>query len=295
MRDRQVWEGTGLRGGFAFPVLAQGRIIGVLNFSRKTAREPDRRLLAASRVVGSQIGQFLQPTQAEASLRESEARFRALTQMSSDFFWETDEAHRFTQLVPPEMERGAIGRAAWELPCESPDEAGWTAHRAWLDEHKPFRDFEFARRTPDGVVRHLSVSGDPRFSPETVETIKRQFGLDRPPHIQYLRWLEGILTRGDFGFSFLNGRPVGSLIWERVGWTVFLALLTIAGTWVIAIPLGIYTAVRPRGLAATLVNVISYLGQAVPDFLLALLDENVRTPAIVTDIWSSANVRVGGT
>ena len=108
----------------------------MLNFSSLKAREPDQRLLAASRVIGSQIGQFLQRKQAEASLRESEARFRSLTQMSSDFFWETDEAHRFTQLVhgpgylPAEMGRGVIGKAAWELPCESPDDAGWAAHRA---------------------------------------------------------------------------------------------------------------------------------------------------------------------
>ncbi|HEX6530027.1 MAG TPA: diguanylate cyclase [Burkholderiales bacterium] len=184
VRDRKDWEGTGLRGGFAFPVLAGGRIIGVLNFSSLKAREPDQRLLAASRVIGSQVGQFLQRKQAEASLRESEARFRSLTQMSSDFFWETDEAHRFTQLVhgpdylPPEMSRGVIGKAAWQLPCESPDEAGWVAHRARLDEHKPFRDFEFARRMPDGVVRYLSISGDPRFSPEGAFTGYRGVGRD---------------------------------------------------------------------------------------------------------------------
>ena len=127
---------------------------------------------------------------------------------------------------------------------------------------------------------------DPRFSPETVETIKRQFGLDQPAHVQYLRWLQGIVTRGDFGYSFLNGRPVGSLIWERVGWTVFLALLTIAGTWLIAIPLGIYTALRPRGPAATLVNLISYLGQAMPDFLLALL--------LIALVLSRGGTNVGG-
>jgi diguanylate cyclase (GGDEF)-like protein/PAS domain S-box-containing protein len=166
VRDRSVWEGTGLRGGFAFPVLAEGRIIGVLNFSRKNPREPDPRLLAASRVIGSQVGQFLQRKQAEASLRDSEARFRALTQMSSDFFWESDAAHRFTQLVPSELDHGAIGSAAWELACESPDEAGWAAHRAHLDERKPFRDFEFARRMPDGVLRYVSISGDPRLGPD---------------------------------------------------------------------------------------------------------------------------------
>jgi peptide/nickel transport system permease protein len=127
---------------------------------------------------------------------------------------------------------------------------------------------------------------DPRFSPETVETIKRQFGLDRPPHVQYMRWIQGIATRGDFGYSFLNGRPVASLIWERMGWTVFLALLTIACTWLIAIPLGIYTALRPRGPAATVVNLVSYLGQAMPDFLLALL--------LVALVLSRGGANVGG-
>ena len=172
VRDRNAWEGTGLRGGFAFAVVAEGRTIGVLNFSSLKAREPDQRLLAASRVIGSQVGQFFQRKQAEASLRESEERFRSLTQMSTDFYWETDESHRFTQLVhgpnylPAEIGRGVIGKAAWEVPCETPDEAGWSAHRANLEKHAPFRDFEFARRMPDGVVRYLSISGDPRSSPQ---------------------------------------------------------------------------------------------------------------------------------
>jgi diguanylate cyclase (GGDEF)-like protein/PAS domain S-box-containing protein len=172
VRDRNDWAGTGLHGGFAFAVLAEGRTVGVLNFSSIKAREPDQRLLQASRVIGSHIGQFLQRKQAEASLRESEARFRSLTQMSTDFYWETDEAHRFMQLVhgpnylPAEMGRGVLGKAAWELPNQTPDEAGWAAHRANLEQHLPFRDFEFARRMPDGVVRYFSISGDPRFSPE---------------------------------------------------------------------------------------------------------------------------------
>jgi diguanylate cyclase (GGDEF)-like protein/PAS domain S-box-containing protein len=177
-------RGTGIRGACVFPVVSAGKCLAVLAFTAQEVRTPDQRLLRAASVIGAQIGQFLQRKSAEESLRESEARFRSLTQMSSDFFWETDEAHRFTQLVhgpdylPPEMSRGVIGKAAWELPCESPDEGGWVAHRTRLDEHKPFRDFEFARRMPDGVVRYLSISGDPRFTPEGAFTGYRGVGRD---------------------------------------------------------------------------------------------------------------------
>lgn len=111
---------------------------------------------------------------------------------------------------------------------------------------------------------------DPRVSPETVELIRQQYGLDQPVWTQYLNWLAGVL-QGDFGYSFLNNRPVASLIWERLGWTVFLAVLTLLATWVVAIPLGIYTALRRHGAAANLANLVGYFGLATPDFLLALL------------------------
>ena len=167
---RQLWLGTGLRGGFAFAAVAEGRIVGVFSFSSRAVREPDQRLLDALRAVGSQIGQFLERKSAEAALRESEARFRSLTQMSSDFFWETDQAYRLTQLVHgpgyPQayMGRGAFGKTNWELPSLTPDEAGWAAHRATLERREPFRDFEFSRRMPDGQVRYFSLSGEPRFA-----------------------------------------------------------------------------------------------------------------------------------
>jgi diguanylate cyclase (GGDEF)-like protein/PAS domain S-box-containing protein len=106
---------------------------------------------------------------AESALRESEARFRSLTQMSSDFFWETDAQHRVSQLVhgpnyQPLIGRDAIGKATWELPSVHPDEAGWAAHRAGLDRHEPFRDFEFARVAPDGTIGYFSLSGEPYFA-----------------------------------------------------------------------------------------------------------------------------------
>jgi diguanylate cyclase (GGDEF)-like protein len=64
------------------------------------------------------------------------------------------------------MGSGVQGKVPWELPSVSPDEAGWNAHRAVIGKRLPFRDFEFARAMPDGMVRHFSISGDPRFSAE---------------------------------------------------------------------------------------------------------------------------------
>jgi len=108
---------------------------------------------------------------ANRSLRESEARFRSLAAMSSDWYWETDVEHRFargTWDANPNVAsiwHAAIGKRRWEMPYVSPDEAGWQAHRAALDAHMPFRDFQLSRLGPDGTERYLSVSGDPLFDP----------------------------------------------------------------------------------------------------------------------------------
>ena len=102
-------------------------------------------------------------------LRESERRFRMLVQFSFDAYWESDENHRFTRqefgqglidAPPPGME---IGKTRWEIPYLEPDEEAWRKHRATLDAHLPFRDFELARPTPDGGKRFVSVSGMPLF------------------------------------------------------------------------------------------------------------------------------------
>ncbi|HEX7055221.1 MAG TPA: diguanylate cyclase [Burkholderiales bacterium] len=212
----ELWRGTGLRGGIAFPVLAEGRIIGVLSFASPRVREPDQRLIAASRVIGSQVGQFLQRKQAEEALRESEVRFRSLTQMSSDFFWEADEANRLTELVhgpsypQAHMSRAVLGKANWELPSLSPDEAGWAAHRAVLERREPFRDFEFSRRMPDGQVRYFSLSGEPRFAADGRFLGYRGVGRDiteialareRISSLAYSDALTGLANRTGLGLS----------------------------------------------------------------------------------------------
>jgi len=103
------------------------------------------------------------------AFRESEERFRALVQFSFDVYWETDAEHRFTRQefserltdAPP---RGSeLGKTRWEIPYVEPDEEAMRKHRATMDAHLPFRDFELARPTPDGGRRYVSVSGMPVF------------------------------------------------------------------------------------------------------------------------------------
>jgi diguanylate cyclase (GGDEF)-like protein/PAS domain S-box-containing protein len=167
---KSLAEGAGLRGVLTFAVTSEGKTIGVLAFSGESVREPDQRLLQAARVIGSHVGQFLQRKQIEESLRESEARFRSLTEMSSDFYWETDPQHRVTNIADganysaAKIALGVVGKTLWEIPALSPDAAQWAEHQASMDSHVPFRDFEFSRAMPDGVTRYFSLTGEPRLT-----------------------------------------------------------------------------------------------------------------------------------
>jgi PAS domain S-box-containing protein len=106
---------------------------------------------------------------AEQALKASEQSFRALVEFSFDVYWETDEHHRFTRqeftcgiedAPAPEVE---LGKTRWEIPYLEPGEDAWHEHRATLDAHLPFRDFEIARPTRSGGRKYVSVCGMPRF------------------------------------------------------------------------------------------------------------------------------------
>jgi peptide/nickel transport system permease protein len=106
---------------------------------------------------------------------------------------------------------------------------------------------------------------------QTVQALEEQYGLNQPIYIQYGKWMGGILTRGDFGLSFEWRRPVSQLIWERIALTLFIALLTIFTTWLIAIPTAVYVATHQYSFLDYLMSFISFIGLGTPGFLVALI------------------------
>ena len=116
-----------------------------------------------------------------------------------------------------------------------------------------------------------TLKANPTISPETLADLTERFGLDKPPVIQYWLWLKQIITKLDFGESFVYYRSVTSLIKERIPATLLLAISSIVFTWAIALPLGIISAVKQNTIIDKILRVISYLGQGFPSFITALI------------------------
>jgi len=125
-------------------------------------------------------------------------------------------------------------------------------------------------------IIHL-VPGDPvrlalgtRFDQETYDALVARAGLDDPLLVQYVNWLGGALT-GDLGVSFRSGQPVTETILERLPATVSLALGAIVVALVIALPLGLVSALRPRSAVDYVATFVSQAGISIPDFWLAIV------------------------
>ncbi|MBD9527468.1 ABC transporter permease [Paracoccus sp. PAR01] len=101
--------------------------------------------------------------------------------------------------------------------------------------------------------------------------LRERFGLDQPMIVQYAKWVWGIVTRGDFGLSFEWQQPVSGLIWERMALTLVLAVVSLLVTWAIALPIGVYSAVRKYSIGDYGFTIFSFLGLSIPSFLLALV------------------------
>lgn len=118
-------------------------------------------------------------------------------------------------------------------------------------------------------IAELNARGD-RSAELRIDEYRARYGLDQPLLSQYWIWITHFIT-GDFGESFQYERPVADLIGQRFAMTVTLALATLAVTWLIAIPIGVYSAVNQYSLGDQIFTTISFIGLGTPGFLIALI------------------------
>jgi len=118
-------------------------------------------------------------------------------------------------------------------------------------------------------MNELETRGE-SVDPDKIAFLKAQYGFDRPMYQQYLLWLTGML-RGDFGYSFEYDLPVRDVVGDRLLLTFIVSFATILFTWMLAFPIGVYTAVRQYSIGDYSLTFIGFIGLATPNFLLALV------------------------
>ena len=118
-------------------------------------------------------------------------------------------------------------------------------------------------------IASMSASGS-AVSQGEAEALRQQLGLDKPIYVQYLKWF-GLILQGNFGMAMEWGRPVKDVIGDRIWLTVVISFAAIVFTWALALPIGIYSAVKRYSIADYIFTFIGFLGLAIPGFMLALI------------------------
>ena len=118
-------------------------------------------------------------------------------------------------------------------------------------------------------IAELEAQGE-RVSREKVAFLRDQYGLDKSAVEQYFVWLAGLL-QGDLGYSFEYNLPVSEVVGDRLFLSFLLSFSTILFTWVVAFPIGVYSATHQYSWADHGLTFIGFLGLATPNFLLALV------------------------
>jgi peptide/nickel transport system permease protein len=136
---------------------------------------------------------------------------------------------------------------------------------------------------------------------EEAQNLRIQYGLGQPIYVQYLKWMK-LVVRGDFGQSMEWKRPVVEVIGDRLWLTVVISVAALILTWVLALPIGIYSAVRQYSPGDYVATFVGFIGLAVPNFLLALVllylgfvffnahIGGLFTPELQDAPWSAARV-----
>jgi peptide/nickel transport system permease protein len=118
-------------------------------------------------------------------------------------------------------------------------------------------------------IAQMAASGS-IVTEQEAENLRIQYGLDRPIYVQYYKWVK-LIAEGNFGMSMEWKRPVTEVIGDRLWLTVVVSLAALFLTWVLALPIGIYSAVRQYSVGDYTATFVGFIGLAVPNFLLALV------------------------
>ncbi|MBN1975889.1 MAG: ABC transporter permease [Anaerolineae bacterium] len=121
------------------------------------------------------------------------------------------------------------------------------------------------------LVNQMISAGGQELTPEFEEQLRELYGLNQPMYVQYYKWMRNILTKGNFGWSFVYRRDAKELIIERMPMTFALSFGSFILVWVIALPIGIYSAVNQYSIGDYFFTFLGFIGLAVPSFLLALI------------------------
>jgi diguanylate cyclase (GGDEF)-like protein/PAS domain S-box-containing protein len=216
---------AGLRSALAFPVAVGNQVLGVVEIDSSDVQPRDDALLAGLPLIGGQIGQFLLRTQAQQQLSDSEKRFRTLTALSSDWYWEQDAQLRFIRFEGHGVGRGGaelapamIGQRHWEVQSLVPASCDWDEHRQRLERREPFRDFECVYRDPKGEMVHISAHGDPIHDADGQFTGYRGTARDITLHRQAVQRIQYLSTHDE-----LTGLPNRAALRQLLGQALELA------------------------------------------------------------------------
>ena len=121
----------------------------------------------------------------------------------------------------------------------------------------------------ESQIAELQAQGE-TINQQQIEEMRQQYGFDRPAPVRYLYWVAGML-QGDFGYSFEYQLPVSEVVGDRLWLTILVSFLTIMLTWLIAFPIGIYSATHQYSWGDYGFSFLGLLGIAIPNFMLALI------------------------
>ena len=121
----------------------------------------------------------------------------------------------------------------------------------------------------DAYIANLASTGS-SITADQAEAMRHDYGLDRPVIVQYFLWI-GRVVQGDFGVSMMWRRPVTEVIGDRLWLTMLVSFSALFLTWTIALPIGIYSAVKQYSVGDYIATMVGFLGLAIPNFLLALI------------------------